>query len=189
MARRSNSTALARRPDGNPARTAHYEQLGLFLAEQAASLIAVQDLGAAQGRTGGTGRVLDYRLTGQLDAISADVVARSRELAEPPKLADPRVGPAWLVDLASLGNGDGESWFRVLLPPDDPAVQDPGLGPLARSLEAAAWLRKVNDDAATLSEDDWRRVDREAPAGGGAVDLVRRARRIMTSSSATKRRT
>lgn len=170
--------ALDRRATGNPARSAHYEQLGLFLAEHAALLIAVDRPHATGGKPGGTGRVVSYRLTGRLDAVAADVVARSQELAEPPRLADACVGPVWRLDLSRLGDGTGDAWFEVLRP-EEPNAREASTERVARSLKSAAWLRKVNEDAADLSEDDWRKIDAETPPRNDAAGALRRARHIM----------
>jgi chorismate mutase len=172
------AASLARRADGNPARTAHYEQLGLFLAEHAALLIAVQPLDAEAGRTGGTGRVVEYRLTGQVDAVSADVVARSEELAAPPKLADSCDGPVWLVDLSSVGEGASAA-FRVQLAGDREA-RAASEDSISGSLTQLEWLRKLNSDAAALPEEDWRTIEKETPPSFEAAGALRRARRIMT---------
>jgi hypothetical protein len=92
---------LSRRPEGNPDRTAHYEQVGLHIADQCALLIAVMDREEPLGGIGGTARILDYRVRGEIDASGRDIVRRSQILSR--NLLDrPQPRPALVIDLASL---------------------------------------------------------------------------------------
>ena len=57
---------------GNPPRADHDEQVGLFIAERCAVLIAVMRADHKPDRLGGTARVVRYRLRGTLDeAVSS----------------------------------------------------------------------------------------------------------------------
>jgi hypothetical protein len=95
---------LAKNPKGNPDRTAHYEQVGLYIADLCGLLIAVMPGGESPDRVGGTARIVTYQLTGALDDTSWDIVRRSRILAPLP-LDRPQPGPAWVIDLDKLRQG------------------------------------------------------------------------------------
>ncbi len=96
--------ALARLPGkSNADRSDHYEQVGLFIAERCALLIAVMDAGERPDRVGGTARIVDYRLRGMPDEHARRVIARSRELRFELGLDHPQTGPLWLFDLATAG--------------------------------------------------------------------------------------
>jgi hypothetical protein len=100
-----SSGALARAAGkSNDDRTDHYEQVGLFIAERCALLIAVMDASEKPDRVGGTARVVYYRLHGIPDADARRVIARSRELRLQSELDCPQTGPVWLIDLRTTGN-------------------------------------------------------------------------------------
>jgi hypothetical protein len=92
--------ALARVPGtSNPDRTDHYEQVGIFIAERCALLIAVMpdDEQPDDGKVGGTARVISYRLRGA-DAVARRIIGQSRELRPHDDLDSPQTGPVWLID-------------------------------------------------------------------------------------------
>ena len=78
----STAEDLRRTPGGsNPERTAHYEQLGMVLAERSTVLIAVMPEDEKPDRLGGTAQVVAHRLNGWRlgwpPALSSDVASRS----------------------------------------------------------------------------------------------------------------
>ncbi len=94
---------VARIPDRiNPARAAHYEQAGLYIANAATLLVAVKARDEKPGKIGGAARIVDYRLTGRLDDAAQDIVRRSQVLSRDPPAGGTQLGPCWLIDLASL---------------------------------------------------------------------------------------
>jgi hypothetical protein len=88
---------LIRSPSGNLQRTHHYEQVGLFIAERCALLLAICPADEAPGRIGGSARILRSRVAGPVDATMESVRRRSRELLDEGSLAEPRTGPAWRI--------------------------------------------------------------------------------------------
>jgi hypothetical protein len=97
---------LHRQERGNPARSAHYEQVGLHIADQCGLLIAVMPRDEQPEKTGGTARIVHYRVRAVPDAQSRDIRRRSQVLAPLP-LDRPQPGPAWIIDLASLDDDEG----------------------------------------------------------------------------------
>lgn len=96
-------SALQRRPGAsNPARTLHYEQVGLYIANAATVLIAVMPGNEQPDRVGGTARIAKYRENGWLDEAARNVVLRSRILPPTAPLDMVRAGQYWLVDLNAL---------------------------------------------------------------------------------------
>jgi hypothetical protein len=101
---------LRRLPDQpNPVRTAHYEQLGLVLAERSTVLIAVMPESEVPAKLGGTAQVVAHRLNGwRADwppPAAASVAAASREFIVPPDLAASGSNDVWLVP---IGATDGK---------------------------------------------------------------------------------
>ena len=102
----SLSAADLRRPQegSNPARTAHYEQLGMLLAERSTVLIAVMPEGEMPDRPGGTAQVVAHRLNGWRrgwpPASSREIAARSNEIVVPAPLATPVANDVWLIPIA-----------------------------------------------------------------------------------------
>jgi len=154
---------------GNTLRTQHYEQLGLWLADTATVLIAVQPVGETPDRLGGTARVVDYRLTGSPDVAAREVMQASRELCLPPPLDGPRGGGVWRINLPPPGRPVAKSRrpLTILLPGETrrrPSFRHDlvasfaaarGIDGLARrtiSGDAArfAWPQAVPDPVATL---------------------------------------
>jgi hypothetical protein len=118
----SFTAADLRRPqDGsNPARTAHYEQLGMVLAERSTVLIAVMPEGEVPDRPGGTAQVVAHRLNGWRagwpPAASRDIAGRSSELVVPAALATPVAGEVWLIPIGSPKGEADPVDLRVLRP-------------------------------------------------------------------------
>jgi hypothetical protein len=104
---------LARRPDGNPRRTLHYEQVGLFIAERCALLLAICPADEPPGRIGGSARILRNRIQGPVDAAMEEVRRQSRELLDEGSLAEPRTGPAWRI---ATGGGLDPGALTILAP-------------------------------------------------------------------------
>ena len=104
---------LRRHPDQpNPVRTAHYEQLGLVLAERSTVLIAVMPESEVPTLLGGTAQVVAHRLNGWRSdwppSDAAAVAATSREFVVPPDLAASGSNDVWLVPIgAADGKPDG----------------------------------------------------------------------------------
>ena len=84
------------------ARTEHYEQVGLYIAERSAVLMAVMKIGEEPGKTGGTARIVHHRLHGELDETEAAIRRRSDVLSQPVRLDDAHAGPVWVIDLMRL---------------------------------------------------------------------------------------
>jgi hypothetical protein len=89
------------RGNGNPNRTDHYEQVGLHISDQCGLLIAVMPGGEKPDKTGGTARILDYRVKAEPDPVRRDIARRSQVLAPLP-LDRSQPGPAWVIDLDRL---------------------------------------------------------------------------------------
>jgi hypothetical protein len=104
----------------NPARTDHYEQLGLVLAERSTILIAVMPETEIPDRLGGTAQVAAHRLNGwRLDwppDASRRIAAASNEFVVPPALATSTSGDVWLVP---VGESDRGVDLRVLARRDE----------------------------------------------------------------------
>ncbi len=180
--------ALSRRGNaGNPERTLHYEQVGLVIAERSALLIAVMAGDEKPGRIGGTARIADYRLRGELDSHARAVVERSQLLRGAMVLDRPRTGALWLIDLATVGGKPGTR------PPHGCEVRLPGEEPQRRpwsdraavdeSLLLVHGLAIFNRRALALEDAAWQR-DVEARAGPDAGDAASALRRIRLALSA-----
>lgn len=85
----------------NPLRVMHYEQLGLWLAQAAALLIAVMPEDEQPDQAGGTARVVQYRLSGRPDTVAVRVMDASVVVAPPRPLDVAAFGPLWLIDAPS----------------------------------------------------------------------------------------
>jgi len=165
--------------DGAP-RTDHYEQAGLFIAERAAILIAVMDAAEPPGRVGGSARIVHHRLTGDLDADAARVVAGSVVLQDPPRLVDRQTGPVWVVDLARLGETGGG--LMVWNPGDSAPSPLSVAQSLADSLTLADGLEAFNRRLGGL--DAPARRDIAARAGPNLGDCVSELKRLRLGLSA-----
>jgi hypothetical protein len=93
------------RANGNPDRSAHYEQVGLQISDQCGLLVAVMPRGEQPDKIGGTARIVDYRLTAEPDPARRDIARRSQVLAPLP-LDRSQPGPAWVIDLDRLELAD-----------------------------------------------------------------------------------
>ena len=110
---------LSRRPDGsNENRSLHYEQVGLFIAQNCALMLAVMPADERPGRVGGTARVVDYRLRGKPDRDARSVLEHSNVLRKPILLDRANTGPVWLIDLDAEDSKQAglSRWIKVLLP-------------------------------------------------------------------------
>ena len=135
---------LRRRPDQpNPVRAAHYEQLGLVLAERSTVLIAVMPESEVPAKLGGTAQVVAHRLNGwRADWPPPDVAsiaAASKEFVVPPDLAASGSNDVWLVPIGTthskpdgvdlrLLRGRGEIQPRWPRPLADAGASDASLG-------------------------------------------------------------
>ncbi len=94
------SAALHRVTDTpNEARTDHYEQAGIYIAERCALLIAVMPADEQAYLVGGTARIVDFRLRGD-DETSRRIIEHSQVLRR--RLDSPQTGPVWLIDLNTV---------------------------------------------------------------------------------------
>ncbi|MCC6775464.1 MAG: hypothetical protein IT537_02340 [Hyphomicrobiales bacterium] len=164
----------------NPIRNDHSEQIGHFIAERCALLIAVMSAGETPDRVGGTARVVQYRLRGPFDPIAERIAAQSQVLRQPMDLDTPQGGPVWLVDLATVESatvdrspdlGSVELWEPRA---EDPAatisveqLADPGETGLRRSLRFGRQINAFNILATGITERQWRR-EVTFPASGSA---------------------
>ena len=125
----------------NELRDRHYEQQGLWLADNAALLIAVKPAAELPNLVGGTARIVAYRLGDELDAAARDVIATSQEL-QAPATSGRRGGPVWLIDAPrAAGNSRRRDHpFEILLPPGEGVGQRGFDERLAASLEPARHL-------------------------------------------------
>jgi hypothetical protein len=159
---------LVRSPSGNPRRTHHYEQVGMFIAERCALLLAICPADEAPGRVGGSARILRNRVAGPVDATMENVRRRSRELLDEGSLAEPRTGPAWLI---ATGGGVEPGSLAILNPGkavtafDDVAARN-------ESLRGAVRLDDLNRRTPT---------DAARTTAGNAVALLRAVRDGLTA--------
>lgn len=100
----------------NTARTDHYEQVGLFIADRSDLVIAVMPADEKPGSVGGTARIFSYRLHGPVDAKMEQTLRASVVLTPPEPLDDPKSGPIWLIDPRPQHQAKGQLPFKVLLP-------------------------------------------------------------------------
>jgi hypothetical protein len=110
---------LHREPDvSNPARTAHYEQLGMVLAERSTVLIAVMPADETPDRLGGTAQVVAHRLNGWRPGWppheSREIAAHSGEIVAPAPLATPVADDVWLVPIGGSGRRADDIDLRIL---------------------------------------------------------------------------
>jgi hypothetical protein len=129
---------LVRSPSGNPRRTLHYEQGGLFIAERCALLLAICPADEPPGRVGGSARILRDRISGPVDAVMEEVRRQSRELLDEGSLAEPRTGPAWRI---STGGGLDAGTLTILAPDDGGAAPFDDL--LARA-DSLRWVVRLD---------------------------------------------
>ena len=172
-------SALSRRPQGaNESRSLHYEQVGLFIAQNCALMLAVMPADERPGRVGGTARVVDYRLRGRADRDARLVLEHSNVLRKPSLLDQANTGPVWLVDLdAAESKRAGLSGsIKVLLPDSETTETSTPDRLLERSLALIGYLEAFN-----------RRVPRQVTgqkADLGAPDAASMLRRLRATLSA-----
>jgi hypothetical protein len=133
----------------NDLRPAHYEQLGLWLAENATVLIAVMPADEKPDRLGGTARVVDYRLTGRPDRAAREVFRGSAEICAPRPLDQGRLGPLWLIDAPTAAEGSVAPADLFTIWPADPrhdSAKD--RGGLAERMRASLTLARGFDGLA-----------------------------------------
>jgi hypothetical protein len=117
--------ALARQPNGsNESRSLHYEQVGLFIVQNCALLLAVMEADERPGRIGGTARIVDYRLHDQPDQDAREVLARSTVLRKPIHLDQTNTGPVWLIDPATASTKPSDLSARIKPLTHDPEPSD-----------------------------------------------------------------
>jgi hypothetical protein len=195
-----NSAELVR-ANGNPDRSDHYEQVGLFIAEKCGLLIAVMDSDEPPARIGGTSRIVEYRVAASLDARRRDILRRSQVLA-PLTLDGPQPGPAWVIDLRRLDRAKPSQLAAVEqwepLPPEHRPASHRGHGaptpieirktPLTSMrhdmarLRLATGIEGFNDEVARVAEAIWRKDfgDRTAPDTADASFALRRLRSALS---------
>jgi hypothetical protein len=157
----------------------HYEQVGLYIAERSAILIAVMKIGEAPDQTGGTARIVHHRLHGEMDAKAAAIRRRSTELLAPPPLDDRHAGPVWVVDLARLSSAPkaSEEALRVRLPDEEVSLPIHDRHAMRRSFELADGVEALNRKIEGLDTADWAAIEHRAgPHLGDAGSHLRRLR-------------
>jgi hypothetical protein len=178
--------ALHRQQDGNPRRTDHYEQVGLYISDQCGLLIAVMPGDEEPDKIGGTARIVYYRLRLLFDAACRDIRRRSQVLAPLP-LDRPQLGPVWVIDLDALKGGDSPLNAIALWEwdsgeaPAQPAKIEPR--PLTRPwnvtrLWLATALNRFNKQVQRTPETKWREnvEGRAGPDRADASSWLRRVR-------------
>jgi hypothetical protein len=102
----------------NPARTAHYEQLAMVLAERSTVLIAVMPEDETPDRLGGTAQVVAHRLNGWRPgwppAWSRHIAETSSEVVVPAPLATPVANDVWLIPIGAGQGKAGPVDLRIL---------------------------------------------------------------------------
>jgi hypothetical protein len=167
----------------NHARTDHYEQAGLFIAERAGILVAIKQAEETPGKIGGTARIVHHRLNGRLDADSVRVVARSDALLEPPRLVDRHTGPVWVVDLTRLkDNPEAPADALLVLNPGHETPTPLGANQATKtSLALADGLEAFNRRIARLGERATATAEASCgPHHGDAASELRRLRRMLS---------
>jgi hypothetical protein len=168
-------------------RTAHYEQVGLYIAERCAILLAVMPDDEQPGLIGGTARIVDYRIRGEFDADARDIVRRSAVLREMPPLDRPPSGPAWVIDLATverLSADDGLHPFTVRLPADERVRKPATHGYLiGQSLRLVDRIEAFNRRVLRIDDKRWEH-DVEQKAGSRRGDAASMAHDIRLALSA-----
>jgi hypothetical protein len=179
--------ALRRRPgSANPERSLHYEQVGLFIAQRSALLLAVLPAGEKPGRIGGTARIVHYRVHGELDDVARDVIAQSRELRPQTSLDHPYIGPVWRIGLAPGASGSPRHRSNspeVMMPPEWAQHWPHTQGwMLHASLAISARIHAFNRRVLAISEKNWRRkvAPRATLDGGDATSAIRSLRAAMS---------
>ncbi len=157
----------------NPARTDHYEQAGLFIAQSCGILIAVLDAREEPGRVGGTARIVQARISGKCDAKALDIIGRSQVLRRQGLLEIAVGGPVWRIDPVSVDAATEDKPFTVLLPKASPealAAEEK----LKASLRLFERLEDFNRRCGEIPADDWKRdvVMRAGDCGNDSVAML-----------------
>ena len=172
-------TRLSSEP--HPLRADHYEQVGLFISERAAILVAVMEAGETPDRIGGAARIVHHRLNGDLDSKAREIVSRSSVMEEPPRLVERRTGPIWTVDLAALNAAPGQPAEALLVstPGGDPPQPLGDNRTTAFSLALADALEGVNrhiaDRVSTNAADGQIRAQANVADAASHLQRIRRA--------------
>jgi hypothetical protein len=147
------------RAGSNPVRTAHYEQLGMVLAERSTILIAVMPEDEEPDRPGGTAYVVAHRLNGWRPAwppvLSRDITARSSEIVSPAPLATPVANEVWLVPIGVPRNEVDPIDLRLLRPRKE--FDPPWPAPLLSQRNARQTIVGRQPDRDVLIRDGHRR--------------------------------
>ena len=145
-------------PDWKDLRRRHYEQVGLWIVDNANILLAVMAEDEAADKIGGTARIVAFRRGGRPDADAGKVIAASdAPLAPRPPLVRPPQQYVWLLDPAAKPV-DAKLPISVLPPIIEPeatarAYQQPGASAdadkreehLEDSLAAPHTIRRLAD--------------------------------------------
>jgi hypothetical protein len=126
-------------------RRRHYEQVGLWIADQANVLLAVMPSQEPADRIGGTARIVAIRRGGRPDQTAAEEIKASGQLAPRSELHRPPRGYVWLIDPAAKP-GLNDPPVTVLAPATDATVAEevylgPGL-PMPVSAQERVWTRQ-----------------------------------------------
>lgn len=150
-----------------------YEQLGLWLAENSAILLAVMRGDEKPDRLGGTARVVAARLRGEPDAQAAEVMAHSTEVAEPLPMQPREPEPVLLLDLSDTPGG--EPPLRLMLPPGGRRRRTEAVpadvGALRRHLRIAWAIRLYNRRTDQIG---WQVWPTSPPPALGELEAFRR---------------
>src|SRR5580704_8625706 len=140
----------------------HYEQLGLWLAERTAVMLAVLPAGETADRLGGTARVVLHRLSGAPDALGRAVTQLSNELAPHSVLDPPRPQPVWTIDLTGKINHNALP-SMIIDPGSAEAIAAPSSpSDLAMLFPLAADIDRYNHYAGTKVNVTWPQATPEA---------------------------
>lgn len=170
----------------NLARTDHYEQVGLYIAERSAILVAVMKLGEEPGKTGGTARIVHHRLHGELDGAEASIRRRSAVLTEPARLDDRHAGPVWVVDLGRLKSAPRApaEALRIRIPDHAEPGDFDNAREVADSFLLADGVEGLNSRILAIGEADWAALEKRAGAHTG--DAGAQVQRIRLGLSAVQ---
>ena len=166
------------------ARTEHYEQVGLYIAERSAILMAVMKIGEEPGKTGGTARIVHHRLHGELDATEAAIRRRSDMLTEPARLDDRHAGPVWVVDLGRLKSAPKApaDALRIRIPGHAEPADFDAPRELKDSFLLADGLEALNRRILAVDEADWAALEKRAGRHTGDAGVhVQRVRLALSA--------
>jgi hypothetical protein len=174
--------ALSRRPEGsNENRSLHYEQAGLFIAQNCVLMLAVMPADEQPGRIGGTARIVDFRLRGRADRHARAVFERSTMLRKRILLDQADTGPVWLVDLYAAEDRQEKlpSPMKVLLPDPETPKESETSASGGRLLERSLLLiRHLDAFNRRIPPQDTGQVAKRS--GPDAVSALRRLRATLS---------